>query len=478
MISSLYNKKLYDSIFLWYAISLIATGILFPNCALKPYLYIMGVISVAMFTFGSPKYFLQRYKSSNKQFLSDLFLFAFAIRLFYVIFIYYFNIKHYGTFYESSVGDIGFYHGVAMEFVNMEHRNMSFFQILKSWNVGVDDSGYIIYLTLLYKITGATETAFSVLFALVMKSVIGAYTCVYSYKIASRHFGEDVGRMAGIFCALHFSMIWWCGSMMKETEMVFCTMAALYYTDKVLSTGALSGKDIIMAILAVTSTFFFRTVLGVLLVLSMCAALFFAKDQVIGKKKKRTLIVFSVLLLSLSAGNKIYEMSHDLVERASGNHQEVNMEWRSKREGGNSFAKYAGAAVFAPMIFTIPFPTMVYTDQTQEMQMQVCGGNYLKNVLSFFVVLTLVTLFFSKKWRSHTLLIAFMCGYVVALVFSEFAQSGRFHMPIMPVFMIFTAYGMTLMNNRTYKWFRMVLPVEMLICIAWSWFKLAGRGLV
>lgn len=34
-------------------------------------------------------------------------------------------------------------------------------------------------------------------------------------------------------------------------------------------------------------------------------------------------------------------------------------ERRGEREGGNELAKYAGAAVFAPLIFTIPFPTEI-----------------------------------------------------------------------------------------------------------------------
>ena len=36
--------------------------------------------------------------------------------------------------------------------------------------------------------------------------------------------------------------------------------------------------------------------------------------------------------------------------------------------GGNAFAKYAGTAVFAPLIFTIPFPTMVNTPYQENQQ--------------------------------------------------------------------------------------------------------------
>jgi hypothetical protein len=46
-----------------------------------------------------------------------------------------------------------------------------------------------------------------------------------------------------------------------------------------------------------------------------------------------------------------------LLEQVQGDYQKDNMEWRGEREGGNEFAKYAGVTVFAPLIFTIPFPT-------------------------------------------------------------------------------------------------------------------------
>jgi hypothetical protein len=70
-----------------------------------------------------------------------------------------------------------------------------------------------------------------------------------------------------------------------------------------------------------------------------------------------------------------------------------------------------------------------------------------------------------------------MCGYLAALVLSVFAQSGRFHLLIIPFEMMFAAYGISLLNKKGIKWFQYALIFECIICIAWSWFKLAGRGL-
>ena len=82
-----------------------------------------------------------------------------------------------------------------------------------------------------------------------------------------------------------------------------------------------------------------------------------------------------------------------------------------------------------------------------------------------------------------------MLGYIVVLALSTFAQSERFHQPAMPMELMFAAYGIqqALMgvpitkgigSRATYKrWFMMWLGVMFVACVAWNWFKLAGRGL-
>ena len=86
----------------------------------------------------------------------------------------------------------------------------------------------------------------------------------------------------------------------------------------------------------------------------------------------------------------------------------------------------------------------------------------------------------SGEWRRHVFIIAYTCAYLVVLVFSGFAQSGRFHMPIWPMLMIFAAYGVQLAktDKKMRRWFTYVLYMEVFVCLAWNWFKLAGRGMI
>src|SRR5665647_3936855 len=65
------------------------------------------------------------------------------------------------------------------------------------------DMGYTFYLGWQYWITGG-----SIIMARLLKVLYGAYTCVLIYKIAVRNFGEEVGRMAAIFCMLMPNLIY------------------------------------------------------------------------------------------------------------------------------------------------------------------------------------------------------------------------------------------------------------------------------
>ena len=162
-----------------------------------------------------------------------------------------------------------------------------------------------------------------------------------------------------------------------------------------------------------------------------------------------------------------------------GSTQQSNMEWRSIRSGGNKFAKYAGATIFAPMIFTIPFPTMTETPG-QENQKMIHGGNFVKNIVSYFTIMALLILLVTGNWRKHVLPIAVLCGYLVVLVFSSFAQSERFHLPILPLTLMFAALGISLMKENPWvrKYFSYWRVLMFLAAVAWNWFKLAGRGMI
>ncbi len=341
--------------------------------------------------------------------------------------------------------------------------------------VTFSDMGYPIYLSILYYIFFD-----SILVARIIKAIIGAWTAVLVYKVSSRNFGESTGRIAGIFCMLMPNLIYYCSFQLKEVEMVFLAMLFVDRADWLLSQPKLKVMQTVAVMLIPLALFMIRTALAATLIAAFFCALLLTTGRVSGFGKRAVLIVVAgvfaatMFLTSTSIGSEVSQMW-----QTRGSTQQSNMEWRSRRDNGNAFAKYAGAAVFAPMIFTIPFPTMTETPG-QENQKMIHGGNFVKNILSYFTIMALLTLLLTGNWRKHVLPLAVLCGYLVVLVFSSFAQSERFHLPILPLTLMFAALGISLMKENPWmkRYFNYWCVLMFLAAVAWNWFKLAGRGMI
>jgi hypothetical protein len=217
------------------------------------------------------------------------------------------------------------------------------------------------------------------------------------------------------------------------------------------------------------------------LIAALFCALLLTTGRVSGTGKRIVLSVaaagFALIMFftSTSIGEEVTQLWE-----TGGSQQRATNEWRSTRKDAsglsNQFIKYASASVFAPMIFTIPFPTMAET-AGQEYQKIIHGGNFVKNIMSYFTIMALLILLVSGKWRKHVLPIAVLCGYLVVLVFSSFAQSERFHLPILPLTLMFAALGISLMKENPWikRYFNYWCVLMYLAAIAWNWWQRVRR---
>lgn len=447
----------------------------FPSHIIPFRLWLFDIISVVSFFYFSNRLGKEWLHLKPSEFRKHLLLCAFVIRASFVVFIYFYNWGIYGNYWGAGTTDVTFYVPTAYTaYVNHGIDIVSAYRDWTAWKVQASDSGYMIYLLVIYFLTGGYS---DVIIPLLLKAVYGAVCCLLIYKVSTRYLGAKVGRMSGIFCMLNPNLIWWCGSMMKETEMIFLLCLFLEYGDILIRTRRFSWKSVCVVLTSGAALFLFRTVLGVVAFLALFSALIFTSTRVIGWKRKLSVSIFLVVLLGLGATERIANEVHEMTDKAT-TAQKVDMQWRTRRAHGNEFAKYAGAAVFAPAIFTIPFPTFSYTYFEQEQIMQNAGGNFVKNITSFFVIFVLFALLLSGRWRECVLLEALLVGYLFVLVFSNFAQSGRFHMPIVPIEMIFAAYGISIFKKINRNFFVYFLFFEVACCVGWQWFKLKGQGLI
>lgn len=443
-------------------------------------LWLTASISVVIFLYGGQALSRQWSHSKEKHFVRNVFIAGLVIRLIWVLYCYfYFNPEYHGNSYGEAA-DVDWYMPFGKEVAQWlsGESKYSFSRLIDLNTKSIDDTGYPVWLGIVYFIVGVDNDVFA---PFLLKCLMSAYCAISIYHIAKRHYGVGVARMAAIFVCVNPNMIYWCGNMFKESEMVFLCCVAIDNFDRVLTSGKrYTFRNLLPGMLATIAIFFFRAPLAILIFLAVFAHIVMSSRRVMSLGKKILAGIFVLIVLGLAMGDSIRSQTEYLLETAQSDHQKENMEWRSRREGGNSFAKYAGAAVFAPLIFTLPFPTFNMAHESQLLQVQLAGGSYIKNILSFFVIIVFIMLLISGEWRRHVFILAYTVGYHLILVMSEFAQSGRFHMPVIPMLMLFAAYGIQIAktNGRLKRWFPIVLVLEVAICLVWNWFKLAGRGMI
>lgn len=465
-----------------YFAAIFACTLLYSSHILNWKWWIFGVVEVVGFFYYANIQSKLWIKMRPISFAKKLFWCAFIIRAIWVFISYILYNNWTGTPFSIGAADEIFYSNLAQY---VAHRMR-----MGVWNVYTlvqeassdtlfSDTGYPMYLSIIYWMFGD-----SILVARIIKALLSAWTAVLVYKLASRNFGEQTGRIAGVFCMLMPNLIYYCSFQLKEVEMVFLAMLFVERADFLLRKGKLTLLPTAALMLIPLSLFMIRTALAATLVLAFFCTLLLTTGRVVGWGKRILLIVAAsafvvmMLLSSTGIGQDVMAMWE---KRGSG--QQANMEWRAERDVGQGmtqkFAKYAGAAVFAPMIFTIPFPTMNYIPG-QENQMMIHGGNFVKNILSYFTIMALVVLLFSGDWRKYVLPLAVLIGYLVVLVFSNFAQSERFHQPILPLTLMFAAYGISIMKEYPWikKYFSYWCVLMFIAAVAWNWFKLAGRGMI
>lgn len=449
-----------------YAVTLALVSALFISYAMPLQFMLFGLVAILLFFPYSAKLTMQWQNYSPHQFVKRLFVTSLVIRLVYVVFIYFYYIAMTGEPHMFHPGDSVWY-----QFVASRWREEGF-DSFKFWmtDVSIDDAGYCWWLSLEYLLLGS-----NVLPARLVKCLIDAFTCVLIYNLAERNFGGSTAKIAAIFYMLMPNAWYYCGVTLKETEMAFLVALFVERGDLALRSPKITLKDFIVPLLVILAMFAFRTAMAAVLTAALGAALILSSSKQLQAWKK-------VLFSAIFAGWMFMTIGVELVQEAQmmwegkAESQESGYQWRAERDNGNTFAKYASASVFAPMIFTIPFSSMVKI-RDQENQMMLNGANFIKNILSGFTIFALFTLLFRREWRQHVLPLAVMCGYLVVLVFSNFAHSERFHFPILGLELLFAAYGVSQVTNRQKRWYTIWLVVICIANIGWALIKLRGRGL-
>ena len=465
-----------------YAIALLGVNILNSNYATEWYFWVFGIVWVVGFFGLSVKYsrdWSVRHIRHAKAFEKKLFWTSFIIRAIYVVFIYWFYTQVTGEPYEYSKADSIGYFETATDFAMYYESGILWPQLAAYAAHYLSDMGYPLFLMFPINIIGGAEAN---MFIRLVHALLGAYTAVLIYRITARSMGETTARFAGIFCMLHPVLICYAGMTLKEVLMTCILVLFIDLADRMLRSRKYTFATIAPMVLVGLLLFLFRTVLGVVAFMAVFFALVMMDTKIVSWGKKIMLGIVLVGVLFMAASENIMNEIHQITQVDVMEEQQFSMKNRYGSEKGtgsnigNKFANYAGAAVFAPLIFTIPFPTMVATEGQEDMRL-IHGGNWMRNVMSGFVILAMFMLLLSGDWRKYTLPLAMLLGYLVVLVFSSFAHSLRFHIPVMPFEMMFAAYVIANMRKKHRSWYLYWCMFMVVTCFGWNWLKLKGRGL-
>lgn len=452
------------------------TLVLFSELFMQWYWWLFGIVSIVGFFYFSNKYSKEWGNVRPRTFENNIFWITLIIRVSVMLFLYWFHDTMTGQPFMFHAAD-AYEYGEEAKWMASTIREGHFSTYLNYKFVehnGVSDAGYPMYLGFVYLISGD-----SIIFARLLKCLWSALSCILIYRLGKRNFGEHVGRIAAIFMMLepHFSI--YSGYHLKETEMIFLMLLFLERADALLRYRNFSFKTVSIVLVLIAALFTFRTVLGLTAIFSIAMALLLSSNRVMGLGRRIVVLLALGMSVLYFAGGRIMTEVERVWELKDEN-QDSRMSVINKTQ---AYAKYASAAVFAPMIFTIPFPTMVETPN-QETSRMLHGAMFVKNIMSYFCIMAIMSLLLPlipgfNKWRDHVLIIVFLIAYLVILVVSAFAHADRFHLPALALEILFMAYGVSLSRiPQLQRWFKYWVTLMFIAVIVWNWFKLAGRGMI
>lgn len=451
-----------------YLLALAIVSLAFPAYAMKWGFVIMGCVWVIGFFLTVESSTTKWRNRPEKHFVQHLFIVAFALRLVWVFFSYFYYIELTGAPFEFDAADSVAYHQDAEWLAEQNWATITGY--LFSDRRMVSDSGYLIVLTIIYKLFGGSF----IIPARIIKALLGSFTCVLVYKLASRTFDNRVARMAGLMMAFMPNLIIYSGYHLKETEMLFLEVACLERIDYLFRSKEFRFWNLLIPTLLAGSLFLFRTVLGAASIFAFATGAILSSAPNLKKNMRRLAIVgWGVLsLIVLSGGTIATEVEGYWEDRE----ENVVQKRYAQTIRGNRWAKYATGAVMAPMVVVLPFATMVDVDE-QYGQQEKSGGNFIRNFMGFFAILAIYEALRQKKWRDFIVIGAFVISYLGVISMSGYSNSERFLLPALPGLICMWAYGVSELRKKSYHLLTPWCVLVFLMEFGWAYFKLGSRGL-
>lgn len=453
-----------------YLVSLLVIDLVFRTHAMEPVFQFWGIGEV-LFFFVLTWIFYQRWRNDDpKRFWRKVFWTALGLRALYAFLTCYYFYYQTGLPFEYAAADSLNYHKSAV-YLSHAVRAGYFgfpFKYLFAYAMGFSDTGYTLWLTLLYSIFGP-----NVLVPRLFKALMSAYMCIAIYKLTSRTFDEKTGRLAAVMSVFLPIFIQITGLHLKECEMIFLSVVALERMDYLIRSKKYTFWNIFLPILLTGLTFGFRTITGMCLIFAFLVFVVLStKDLVPVKNKLITIsavvVVFFVFLFT-PIGREMR-----IINRLK--FTDINYQSEKFEKLGMEHADLAKNVYVAPAAFVMPIASMV--DVANGNQKMLNGSVYVKNFLAFFAMFAIVIAFRERKWRNFSLIGAYELSYLAIIMFSFAFNSERYHEPAIPMIVVMAAYAITHIQQKDKKFFYIYCGLLLVALVGWNWLKLSARGLI
>jgi hypothetical protein len=452
-----------------YLLALLVISFAFREHALQLKWLLWGIGEV-LFFFVLTTVFYPRWKNDKpKKFWRKVFWVALAIRLLYVIFSYFYFRHTVGYPFDGPGDGVGYYRRSVILSMYIRKGYFGFvMDFIRNYSIGYSDHGYLIWLTFLHTLFGR-----GVLVARVFKALMSAYLCIVVYKLASRTFGERIGRLAAVMCVFMPILIQLTGMHIKEMEMIFLSILALERMDYLIRSKKYTFWNILFPILLIGLCFGFRTVIGMCLIFAFLVFVILSPKQLVDRKGKIitlsvTAVVFLVFLFTMIGSEMkiIYRINFSGTDYMAKKYESLGLQ----------YTEIAKSKYLFPGAFVLPLSPMV--EEAPDHNKMIHGSTYVKNFLAFFAMLAIVIAIRQKKWRDFSLIGAYELSYLAIIMFTFTSNSERFHEPAIPLILVMAAYAMTHLRRKDLTLFYVYCGLLFVALFAWNWLKLAARGMV
>lgn len=409
----------------------------------------------------------------EKKFTKKIFWTSFLVRLFVLLGVLIIAKNTWGRLFYVGAVDATKYFRVATQARAVFHEQDligSFNFIVDEYNGIITDVGFPFFLFLTTFIVGTSA------FGLKLTScIIGSLVVLKGYKIANLIFEKKTARIAAILLMVFPISLFFNATILKESLLTYVILEVLYLNVKMIKTLKYKTKDILLLVAFIAISFFLRAAVSILLFLIATYTL----TVYSAKRKKIVGVTVTIIIITLFTSFLIITGQSQVYYDNYIEAKNLPQERIEQMSNINELVSLLGLPVYLLISIFTPFPSLVYIPNQfglpHDEYNYMIAGNIFWNVFALFAVTGLIWTFRKKRGLSSPLW-SFVIGYQLILLQAMMFTSVRFSYPALPVFVLFTAYGLSLKKLK--KYYSLYLLMMAIAIIGWNYVRLKGRGML